>query len=409
MRASVLAVSVVALLGGCAEASSSPSVISIPGPQLVRATSTLPRSTMPTPVSARRSASAQATVDRAQIAATALVDGMSTRELAGQLVMTAATVEDLRGLHHLVARYHLGGVMVRGRSDAAPSTVAAAIAAVQSAAPKHLPLLVATDQEGGDVQVLRGSGFTSIPSAVRQATRPAAQLRRDTKRWGAPLKRAGVTVDLAPVADVPCAAHAAHNPPVGDLDRNYGRSFDDASRSVAAVVRGLGDAGVATSVKHFPGLGCVGANTDTTARVVDTTTTAGSASLRPFRAGLAAGSRMVMVSSAVYDRLDPGRPALFSHRIVTGLLRKRLGFAGVVISDDVGGAAAVRSVPVGERATRFVAAGGDVLLDIVPGDVPAIMTALTRKTRSDQHFAHLERFAAIRVVAERLRLAHHLR
>ena len=114
-------------------------------------------------------------------------------------------------------------------------------------------------------------------------------------------------------------------------------------------------------------------------------------------------------SSGPRRRLDPRQPALFSHRIVTGLLRQRLRFTGVVISDDIGGAAAVRSVPVGGRATRFVAAGGDLLLDIVPGDVSAIVSALTRKAHSDQGFARIERTAAIRVVAERLRLANHLR
>lgn len=334
---------------------------------------------------------------------------MPNRQVAGQLVMTAATVARFSSLRSQVARYHLAGVMLRGRSHAGAKAVRSAVAAVQATAPAHLPLLVATDQEGGEVQVLRGPGFPAIPSAVIQATRSPALLRHDAERWGAALRSAGVTMDLAPVADVPCAAHAAHNPPVGDLHRNYGRSFEGAARSVAAVVRGLGDAGVATSVKHFPGLGCVGANTDTTARVVDTTTTAHSAALRPFQSGLAAGSRVIMVSSAVYARLDPGRPALFSHRIVTGLLRQRLGFAGVVISDDVGGAVAVRSVPVGERATRFIAAGGDLLLDIVPADVPTIVSALTKKAGSDQGFARLERAAAIRVVAERLRLANHLR
>lgn len=334
---------------------------------------------------------------------------MSVREVAGQLVMTAATVDQLRSLRPLVARYHLGGVMVRGRSAAGTRVVRSAVRAVQTAAPRRLPLLVATDQEGGDVQVLHGPGFSAMPSAVTQATRSPARLRRDARDWGAQLANAGVTVDLAPVADVPCAAHAAHNPPVGDLDRNYGRSFGGAARSVAAVVHGLGDAGVATSIKHFPGLGCVGANTDTASRVADTTTSARSASLLPFRSGLAAGSRLVMVSSAVYRRLDPRQPALFSHRIVTGLLRQRLGFTGVVISDDVGGAAAVRSVPVGSRATRFVAAGGDLLLDIVPGDVPAIVSALTHEARSDQGIARIERRAAVRVVAERLRLVNHLR
>lgn len=232
MRGGALAIVLAAgvMLGGCAAEPAHSSASAVPAPPLVRKAAA---SASPSPV------------DRAQVAAAALVGAMSLGEVAGQLVMTAATVDRLRSVRPVVARYHLAGVMVRGRSSAGTKAVGSAVAAVQSAAPAHLPFLVATDQEGGAVQVLRGPGFSAIPSATTQATRSPARLRSDAHRWGAALRKAGITVDLAPVADVPCAAHAAHNPPIGDLDRNYGRSFDGAGRSVAAVVRGLGDAGVA--------------------------------------------------------------------------------------------------------------------------------------------------------------------
>lgn len=324
---------------------------------------------------------------------------MSLRRRAGAVLMTAGTVSELPSLRAIVTRYGLAGVMVRGRSAAGVHAVHAAVSAV-TAGGSGPPLLVATDQEGGEVQVLRGPGFADIPSAVQQATWAPATLRQRATGWGRSLAAAGVNLNLAPVADTPCEAERNDNPPVADLRRNYGADPKAAGRSVGAVVGGLQAAGVAATLKHFPGLGCVRRNTDTDAHVVDDSIAAGSPRLQPFRDGITAGARFVMVSSATYARIDAARPALFSPTVLT-LLRKDLGFRGVVMSDDVGGAAAARAWSPGERATRFVAAGGDLLLDIVPGDIPAMVTALADRAAHDQRFAERLTSAATQVTAAR--------
>jgi beta-N-acetylhexosaminidase len=334
-----------------------------------------------------------------------MVAAMSPEERAGQVLMTAGTVQQLPGLASDVARLHLAGVMVRGRSGAGTAAVARALAPVRDAAPQDLPLLTATDQEGGTVQVLSGPGFSTLPSAVQQGSRPADVTRRDADRWGQQLAAAGVHLDLAPVADVPCPATLHDNPPIAGLRRQFSSDPAVAGRHVAAFVTGMRAAGVDTAAKHFPGLGCVRANTDTAARVVDAVTTADSARIASFAAGIDAGVPFVMVSSAEYARIDPGTPALFSSRIMQGMLRGQLGFEGVVMSDDVGGAAAVRAWSPAQRVVRFVRAGGDLLLDIVPGDLAPMRDALLREAAGDPAFDAALTAAAEHVVAARLRLA----
>jgi beta-N-acetylhexosaminidase len=327
---------------------------------------------------------------------------MTVAQQAGTVLMTAGTVDELPGLASLVHDDGLGGVMIRGRSSVGVDGVAAAVRKVTGASGSSLPLLVATDEEGGEVQVLRGPGFGDIPSAVDQARSSPAALQLATKRWGAALAAAGVNLDLAPVADTPCPADLHDNPPVADLDRNYGDDPAAAARSVSAVVRGLAATGVGATVKHFPGLGCVTKNTDTDADVVDSSITVDSARLQPFTAGMAAGARAVMVSSAIYDHIDGSQPALFSSTVIGALLRDRFGFTGVVMSDDVGGAAAVQAWTPGQRAVKFVEAGGDLLLDIVPDHIPAERAALVAAAQADPSFAAKLRAAAVHVVAARL-------
>ncbi|HEV7623963.1 MAG TPA: glycoside hydrolase family 3 N-terminal domain-containing protein, partial [Amnibacterium sp.] len=312
---------------------------------------------------------------------------MRLDQQAGSVLMTAGTVGELPGLAALVRDGAVGGVMIRGRSSAGVGVVAGAVHQVTAASGGAAPLLVATDEEGGEVQVLSGPGFGAIPSAVAQAAESPAALTTATEGWGRALADAGVNLDLAPVADTPCPANLHDNPPVADLHRNYGTDPASAALSVAAVVRGLAATGVGATVKHFPGLGCVSQNTDTSARVVDDAITVDSARLQPFTAGVAAGARAVMVSSAIYNRIDGSQPALFSSTVIGGLLRGKLRFTGVVMSDDVGGAAALKAWSPGQRATRFVAAGGDLLLDIVPGDIPVERSALVAAAKADPSFA----------------------
>ena len=153
-------------------------------------------------------------------------------------------------------------------------------------------------------------------------------------------------------------------------------------------VDGLAKADVTATLKHFPGLGRVLDNTDTTADVSDPETTAGDGQVTLF-ADLARSpaAPFVMVSSATYAQIDPAAQAAFSPVVVTELLRKQLGFDGVVISDDLGNARAVSALPPGERAVRFFAAGGTLLLTVDPAIVPEMIDAVLERSDSDPAFA----------------------
>jgi beta-N-acetylhexosaminidase len=111
-----------------------------------------------------------------------------------------------------------------------------------------------------------------------------------------------------------------------------------------------------------------------------------------------------MVSSATYPRLDPDSPALFSSAVL-GLLRSQLGFDGVVVSDDVGTAAAVSQVPLAQRAVQSVAAGVDVVLTVSPGDALPMAQALTERATAEPAFAARVHESAGRVLALKERFA----
>jgi beta-N-acetylhexosaminidase len=179
--------------------------------------------------------------------------------------------------------------------------------------------------------------------------------------WARELRRAGVNVNFAPTADVVPPGGAATNAPIGQLDREYGHRPRVVASHVAAFVGGMRAGGIATTVKHFPGLGRVEGNTDNTADVVDTVTTPDDPYLRPFRRAIDDAVPFVMVSLATYERIDASAIAALSPTIVTGLLRTTLGFRGVIMSDSLT-AEAVAAVPPADRAIRFIASGGDLIV-----------------------------------------------
>jgi beta-N-acetylhexosaminidase len=145
---------------------------------------------------------------------------------------------------------------------------------------------------------------------------------------------------------------------------------------------------VTATLKHFPGLGRVTANTDTTAGVTDTVTTRHDGQVAAFAALASARAEpFVMMSTAVYTELDPTEVAAFSPAVVTGVLREQLGFDGVVISDDMANAASVAHLPVGERAVRFLAAGGTLVLTIDPATLPPMLEAVLARDAADPAFA----------------------
>jgi beta-N-acetylhexosaminidase len=318
---------------------------------------------------------------------------LSPDERLGQLFMigTPAASVDPTAMSY-VQQGIAGSIILTGRSYAGASAVKAVTARFQSAraiADPSLPkLYVATDQEGGQVQVLHGPGFEEIPEALQQGRLAPPALRARATGWGRQLAGAGVNLDLGPVLDtVPSPAFAPSNPPIGGYDREFGFDPETVASHGTAVVSGLRAAGVSSTVKHFPGLGRVTANTDTARGVTDSRTTRTDSYLMPFKRAIADQVAFVMMSTAIYPRIDPANPAALSSTVVTGLLREDLGFTGLIISDDLGNAVQVQDLSVGQRAVSFLAAGGDVVLTVEPSQLPEMRESVLRRIAADPHFA----------------------
>ena len=293
-----------------------------------------------------------------------------------------------------IATTGVGSVVLLDDSQADKATIAYRTNDIRALGTTQLPILVAVDQEGGRVQRLRGEGFAAMPTAVEQGKLDDAALQDDAREWGVQLNEAGIHFNLAPVGDIVPEGLVSSNEPIGRLQRYYSSDPQVASGKVTAFVRGMTQAGLATSVKHFPGLGRVVANTDN-APATDTTTSEGDPDWAPFRAAIAAGVSSVMVSSAVYQKLHPGVEAMFSKKIVTGMLRGDLDFDRVIISDDVGAAGSLKNVPMAERGTRFLRAGGDLVINANTAALPAMLADTLAKAKADPAFAkQIERSAA---------------
>jgi beta-N-acetylhexosaminidase len=324
------------------------------------------------------------------------LDRLDLPSRAGQLLMVGVPAADpVAGVGQL-SGVPVGGVFLHGRSSAGAAAVGAAVAQVQAAS--AVPLEVAVDQEGGLVQSLTGPGFDPVPTALAQGALPAGTLRADVTSWAGQLRAAGITMDLAPVADTVPAGTGKANPPIGASDRQYGSDPARVAAAVGTVVRALQDAGVAATAKHFPGLGRVRLDTDTDVGATDPETNATDPYLQPFAAAVDAGTAAVMVSSATYPQLDPGRLAVFSPAVL-GLLRDQLRFDGVVITDDLGQAVAPSGVPVGQRAVDAVAAGVDVVLTVRTADAAPMSEALVGRATADPAFAARVGGSALRVLA----------
>jgi beta-N-acetylhexosaminidase len=296
--------------------------------------------------------------------------------------------------------YHFGSLLL-SQTSIGTTALASRTTAMQALAPGatgNVKFFIAANQEGGEVQHLTGPGFATMPSEVDQGTLATTTLRTAATQWGTELRAAGVNLDLAPVLDVVPAGTAAGNAPIGALHRDYGSDHESGGAHGAAFIQGMADARVTTVAKHFPGLGRVAANTDFTAGVVDTVTTPDDPDLNSFRTAIAAGVPMMMVALATYTQIDPGRLAAFSP-VVMRLLRGKFGFSGVIVSDDLGAAKAVRSIPAGTRAIDFIKAGGDLVTSQILGPAEAMAAAVTARAAADPAFRTLVDTAAKRVLA----------
>ena len=320
-------------------------------------------------------ATAEPTTPAPPSAAELLLEDLSEDDLAAQLVMvgvrTGTSIDPELLEEHPVGGFFLLGVWES--ADAVDEVVDAAL----DGGRVDLPPLLAVDQEGGQVRMLRGSAARRTSSAARLGEEGAAAVTEAYTSIGEDLAARRLPLALSPVADVVDPELGEDNGPVGALDRGFGSDPEQVGACVRAAVEALDAQGVGASLKHFPGLGRVRENTDFSAEgIEDGTTSAEDPFLDSFAEGIAAGADAVMLASAVYPRIDPDNAAMFSSAVVTDLLRGTLGFDGLVVTDDIGAAKAVADVPVAERATRLLAAGGDVVLTADPSIAARLTEAI---------------------------------
>ncbi|MFZ5441769.1 MAG: beta-N-acetylhexosaminidase [Myxococcota bacterium] len=224
----------------------------------------------------------------------------------------------------------VGGVILFKRNVESPRQVAELVRALKTHAGR--PLLASVDQEGGRVARLRGAPFTSLPP-MRQLglAGDAALVERAGRLLALEVRALGFDVDFAPVLDVDTNPA---NPVIGD--RSFHRDAAEVARLGVALGRGLEAGGVASCGKHFPGHGDTAKDShlDLPSLPHDLARLR-STELVPFAQWAKAGLASVMTAHVIFDALDPGVPATMSRKVLDGLLRRELGYQGVVVSDDL--------------------------------------------------------------------------
>lgn len=292
----------------------------------------------------------------ASAAARAATPALTLRQAVGQhMIFAYGGLDPPPALRRRIARGEAAGVILFARNVRSAQQVRAAIRRLQ-AIPRppglRAPLIVMADQEGGPVR--------RIPGAPRRAAadvRSVAQARADGAAAARNLRRAGVNLNLAPVADVARARSALERE-----RRAYGRSPQQVGQRAQGFVDGLHDGGVLATAKHFPGFGAASRNTDDVPQRIDLSLkTLRAVDEPPFARLVKGGIDAVMLSTAVYPALDE-RPAALSPLWVRDELRGRLAFRGVSISDDLGTPAVAAVGSNARRAVLAVRAGIDLPL-----------------------------------------------
>jgi beta-N-acetylhexosaminidase len=260
----------------------------------------------------------------------------------------------------------LGGVIMFDRDQitggtrniSSPRQLAALTASLRAKASS--PLLIALDQEGGKVSRLNPAmGFPATKTqAAVGATDDPDVAHAAGMAMGETMAAAGVNLDLAPVVDV--NVNPA-NPAIGALGRSFSADPSVVAAMASAEIKGLHAAGVRSAIKHFPGLGSASANTDFA--VVDVTKTWTRKELEPYETLIGAQLPDAIMSGNILNRtLDASRPASLSAATVTDLLRVRLGWKGVIVTDDLGAVAITSRFSRAEAVALAIEAGNDLLL-----------------------------------------------
>ena len=334
---------------------------------LVAACESAIRSLSPSPSSLLPSASATSPPTASP---TASASGMSLRQRIGQMLLVGfrgLTIEEAEPTRSLITSGELGGVLLFSvdqptggdRNVESPDQLQELVSGLSAAAPPGVRLLVAIDQEGGQVARLSPThGFPATPSAAEMGRGDPGMTSQTARLMAQTLASAGVTLNLAPVVDL---AINPENPIIAALDRSFSADPDVVTAHATAFIEGMHGIAIRCAAKHFPGQGS--ATGDTHLGIVDVTDVWTEQELEPFAALSDSGEADAILTAHIFNaNLDPEHPATLSQPTVTGILREQLGFDKVVISDDLQMGAITDAYGYEEAVALAIEAGIDILL-----------------------------------------------
>jgi beta-N-acetylhexosaminidase len=335
----------------------------------------------------------------------------------GQMILVGfrgLNADDASPVVEQIRAGQVGGVVLfdvdvltgKPRNIRSPDQVRALITGLQQAAGGAL--LVAIDEEGGRVTRLKEKyGFAPTLSQRELAQHGTKATREQADQIARTLSELGITVNLAPVIDLDVNPES---PAIGALGRSFSADAKVVSEHAQAVIEGHHQRGVVTAVKHFPGHGSAVA--DSHRGFVDVSSTWSDTELDPYRALIGAGVVDMVMTAHVFNRnLDPEWPATLSPSTITGLLRQRLGFRGVVVADDMQMGAIVEHYGLETALRQAIVAGVDIITfannnprayepDIAPRAINTIATLVENGTISEARID--ESVERIRVLKQQL-------
>ncbi|MRN54686.1 beta-N-acetylhexosaminidase [Paenibacillus monticola] len=288
----------------------------------------------------------------------------------------------------LITDYNLGGIIYFRRNIGTPEEVYECSASLQRAAAE--PLLIAIDQEGGMVARIE-DGITLMPGNMALgATRDLEGVRESARIVGSELRHLGINMNFAPCVDI---NNNPANPVIGV--RSYGESPELVGDMGAAAADGYQQAGVAATIKHFPGHG----DTDTDSHlglpfIRHNRQRLEKIELAPFRHIIETGVDAIMTAHVVFPAYEEQEiPATLSESILTGLLREDMGFEGVIVTDCLEMNAISKTVGVGRGAVMAVQAGADLILvshqfDWQVEAIEAVIAAVERGDITESRIDH---------------------
>ncbi|SFH98960.1 beta-N-acetylhexosaminidase [Selenomonas ruminantium] len=290
----------------------------------------------------------------------AIVDKMTYKEKLGQMVMIGIHGTELSDdAAYMLSQYHIGNVILFDRNLQSREQTAKLTADLQRSAKENahqpVPLFIAIDEEGG--RVVRGRNFIEPPPSQQELGNAGETTAVEAwaRKTGAALKDLGINVNFAPVADI------------GSQDtRSYSNDPDAVVKFVKAAAQGYESSREIYALKHFPGIGRGTVDSHKDISSIDVTEdTLFKSDLKPFQALIdekADQDFFILVSHLKYPQLDKENAASQSHAIVTGLLRKKMGYNGLIITDDLEMGAVAKYGSYRDIGVKAVKAGVDIVM-----------------------------------------------